>query len=413
MSIDSERGSVSRPALSRCIGVTPVRFGDEFWGAAPLLTRAEELGRDFSDLFSAADVDELVSARAIRTPFVRMAKEGSVLPPTRYSSSGGFGAEIADQLSSEKVLEEFAAGSTLVLQALHRTWAPITEFTRRLAADLDRPCQVNAYVTPASSRGFDPHYDVHDVFVLQIHGEKRWMIHPPVHADPLGDQPWTEHRAAVVDRAAGTASIDETLRPGDALYLPRGWIHSATALGGTSIHLTVGIAALTRFDVVDQLVRQAAGDPRLRASLPLGINLSDETELRSIVQTTIEHLVDRLRHSGDLVESVGSALDRRLRRAIRPEAIRPLATIDALVSLDDSSRVSWRDGLTSSVAEGDSSVSIILPTKTVTLPIESVEAIRMLRSGAPATAGSLPGLDPTSSVVVTRRLVREGILVPR
>jgi hypothetical protein len=29
-------------------------------------------------------------------------------------------------------------------------------FTRRLAAELGHPAQINAYMTPASSRGFDP-----------------------------------------------------------------------------------------------------------------------------------------------------------------------------------------------------------------------------------------------------------------
>ena len=75
----------------------------------------------------------------------------------------------------------FADGATLVLQALHRTWPPLIEFTQQLAADLGHAVQVNAYVTPPQSRGFDDHYDVHDVFVLQVSGEKRWRIHEPVH----------------------------------------------------------------------------------------------------------------------------------------------------------------------------------------------------------------------------------------
>ena len=94
--------------------------------------------------------------------------------------AGGFGAEIGDQLDADKVLREFSDGSTLVLQGLHRTWEPLAAFTRQLITDIGHPIQVNAYITPASSRGFDPHYDVHDVFVIQIAGEKRWTIHEPV-----------------------------------------------------------------------------------------------------------------------------------------------------------------------------------------------------------------------------------------
>ena len=74
-------------------------------------------------------------------------------------------------------------GATLVLQALHRTWPPLVEFGARLAAELGHPVQINAYITPPQNQGFAPHYDVHDVFVLQIAGRKRWRIHAPVVAD--------------------------------------------------------------------------------------------------------------------------------------------------------------------------------------------------------------------------------------
>ena len=91
------------------------------------------------------------------------------------------------------MLRLFAEGSTVVLQGLHRLWPPLIEFADQLAADLGHPTQVNAYVTPPSSRGFSPHYDVHDVFVLQVAGEKHWTIHEPVltrsPAHPAVDRP--------------------------------------------------------------------------------------------------------------------------------------------------------------------------------------------------------------------------------
>src|SRR3712207_7315153 len=65
--------------------------------------------------------------------------------------------------------------------------------------------------------------------------------------------------------------IDAVLRPGDALYLPRGYLHSATALGAISAHLTVGIHSVTRWAAAESaldLVRVlAAEDPEIgRAS---------------------------------------------------------------------------------------------------------------------------------------------------
>jgi hypothetical protein len=406
LSQESGRGSGNRPALTRLSSLPTGEFADEYWGAKPLLSPSQG---DFSDLFSLAAADELVATRGIRTPFVRMAMEGTLLDASRYTSPGGFGAEVGDQLDSAKVLAEFAAGATLVLQGLHRTWAPIADFTRELSAELAAPAQVNAYITPASSRGFDPHYDVHDVFVIQIHGQKHWTIHEPVHEDPLRDQPWSDHADAVAAKASGAPAIDATFSPGDVLYLPRGWIHSATALGGTSIHLTIGVNALTRWNVVQRLVALAATDPGLRGSLPLGTDYSDAAALSDLIADTSS----RLAHTVDAADAtaVARGLATTLATSARAEPVSPLATIESLAGLSAEAVVSWRAGLGNRVdVAGDVR---IVGSKTITLPIEAAEAVRALALGDEFTAGALPGLDPGSSLVVTRRLLREGVLVLR
>jgi hypothetical protein len=47
----------------------------------------------------------------------------------------------------------------------------------------------------------------------------------------------------------------------------------------------------------------------------------------------------------------------------------------------------------------------------VALPREAAEAVQALLAGTSLAANALPGLDSASSLVVARRLVREGILV--
>ncbi|MFP7762332.1 cupin domain-containing protein [Marisediminicola sp. LYQ85] len=412
----SERGSADRPALARLVSLDTTAFASEHWGSRPLLSRASALPGDFADLFSADAVDELVAHRGIRTPFARMAKEGSVLSPSRYTASGGFGAEIGDQLSSERVLAEFADGASLVLQGLHRTWRPLTDFTRELVGDLGHRCQVNAYITPESSRGFDPHYDVHDVFVIQISGTKHWTIHEPAHVDPLASQPWSSRRADVEARAAGEPAIDAVLEPGDVLYLPRGWIHSATALGGTSVHLTIGVSAYTRDDILESIIERARDDVRLRASLPLGIDLTDPDALRPLVDEIVSDLADALATaatSPELADAASASLTRRFAGAVRAEPLAPLATIEALGALGPDTVVSWRRGATASTRRDGEVITIRWGDSTVSLPVEAADAVEALATGADHTVGSLPGLDEASALVVVRRLVREGILVVR
>src|SRR5688572_25983531 len=192
-------------ALARCVAEP-----DELqsaWGVRPLLATAAELPRPFDDLLDLTAVDEILSRRGLRAPFLRMAKDGVVVDSARFTRSGGVGAAIADQVDDAAVARLFAEGTTIVLQALHRLWPPVIAFAGDLTAELGHPVQFNAYVTPPSSRGFSAHYDVHDVFVLQVAGEKRWIVHEPVHESPLRTQPWTQRRADVERAVTGSPPV--------------------------------------------------------------------------------------------------------------------------------------------------------------------------------------------------------------
>ena len=83
MSLTSaSRGLAATPrpsALARLIAVDYDVFAEEYWGRQPLVSRAAELPEPFDDLFSLDAVDELVSRRGLRTPFVRVAKNGQTL----------------------------------------------------------------------------------------------------------------------------------------------------------------------------------------------------------------------------------------------------------------------------------------------------------------------------------------------
>ena len=223
--------------LERCVARGRDEFAADYWGHQPLLSPAARLPRDFSDLLTPAMVDEIIAERGLRTPFIRMAREGTLVDRACFTRTGGFGALMPDQVDPDGVLTEFAAGATIVLQGLHRFWPPIIDFVRGMTSDVGHPVQTNAYITPPANRGFDPHYDVHDVLVLQVSGTKRWRVHEPVHHHPLADQPWTDHREAIAERAKDEPVIDTVLEPGDCLYLPRGWIHSAEAQGLSLIHI--------------------------------------------------------------------------------------------------------------------------------------------------------------------------------
>ncbi|MCW2647937.1 MAG: Cupin 4 family protein [Pseudonocardiales bacterium] len=397
-------------ALSRCVACSHDVFAAEYWGRAPLLTRAAELDENIDDLFDAAAVDELVSRRGLRTPFLRMAKDGNVLPTAKFTRGGGAGASIGDQAADDRVLAMIADGATLVLQALHRNWPPLMTFAAQLADELGHPAQINAYITPSQNQGFAPHYDVHDVFVLQVAGRKHWTMHSPVVTDPLADQPWENRRAEVCARAQEPPLIDTVLAPGDALYLPRGTIHAAQALGETSIHLTVGVHPVTRYQLVRHLLESAQADPELRTSLPVGTDLADPDVLAPSLAATIEALRRYLDSApaDEIARRVGTSL----MRLTRPEPLAPLAQLAAADALDERTPLRLRTGLRLRVERDDTHVRIVLLDRTVELPLNADPAIKTVLAGAAFAPADLPGLDAAEQLTVATRLLREGVLVP-
>ncbi|WP_320066292.1 cupin domain-containing protein [Micromonospora sp. RTGN7] len=401
-------------SLARCVAVEPDKFAAAHWGTAPLLSRAAELPNSdgFTDLLSPADADELLSRRGLRTPFLRIAKDGQLVPAARYTGGGGAGAEIGDQVLDERVLELYASGATLVLQGLHRSWPALVDFARDLGAALAQPLQVNAYLTPAGSQGFATHYDTHDVFVLQVDGRKHWRIHPPVLADPLEKQPWGGRADEVSATAQGPAALDVVLEPGDALYLPRGWLHSAQAQESSSLHLTVGIRALNRYAIVEELLALAASDARLRAGLPFGTDVTDPEAIEPELSETVEALRDWLLRADPA--AVADRLRARAWPAARPAPIRPLAQAAALTALAADTRLMLRPGLRwQLVGRGDGTVTLRLFDRTLTLPAQCEAALRTLLTGAATRVGDLPGLDDDADrLVLARRLLREAIAVP-
>ena len=385
-------------------------FAEQYWGRRPLLTRAAQLPARFDDLLGESAVDELLSRRGLRTPFLRVAKDGDIVAPARYTRGGGAGAGAGDQVADDMVLQQLDCGATLVLQALHRTWPPLVTFGSQLSGELGHPVQINAYVTPPQNRGFAAHYDVHDVFVLQVAGRKQWRVHSPVLAEPLRDQPWDQRRSAVAQRARETPLIDEVLAPGDALYLPRGYLHSAVAIGELSIHLTVGVHPLTRYQLVRHLLDAAASDPALRMSLPMGVDLGDPAVLEPHLRDTVSALRSYLDTIS--VEPVAERITSDLIRQTRAAPIAPLEQLAAAESVDAATLLRLRPGLRCTLVRDDAGLRLRMLDKAVPLPLGAEAALKTVLVGRAFAPGELPGLDPIEQLALVRTLLREAVVVP-
>jgi lysine-specific demethylase/histidyl-hydroxylase NO66 len=366
-------------------------FIEEIWASHVHLHKADPA--DLVGLLSFDDVDELLTSTAIRTPAVRLAQDGSVLPASRYTRSGATlaGQPLTGLVDARKVIDLFEGGATVVLQGLHRYWAPLTRLIADLELALGHPCQANAYLTPPGSQGFAVHTDSHDVFVFQTHGSKLWEVHP---APADGD-----------DRS-GAQPREVLLEPGLSMYLPTGTPHAARAQDTVSLHVTIGINQLTWRTLLDRAVRQAMDGIAADAHLPAGY-LDRPDRLAEGLGERLQALVGALSD----VDAAGIADDQA--RAFlegRSTSLRGgLVDRMHLSAVEADTALRRRPGKPCVLRPDGDHLHLFLGDRRLTVPARITEAVERARTLEVFTPEDL-GLDPQSALVLSRRLIREGLL---
>ena len=238
------------------------------------------------------------------------------------------------------------------------------------------------------------HHDTHDVLCLQVEGEKRWLVYPPVLELPLKNQKYSPELGE-----PGEPVMDVTMRAGDTLYLPRGWLHQAMTSDTASLHLTVGINVATWRDAVRAAVDEAAEDDVLFRRGVGADGAAPEGLFEALAaRLTPEAVARRQRRS--FVEG---------RRTIRGDAFDQLR---ALEDLDSETELERRETVIADLDVDDREARLSFEGRKLSLPARvAAELEYVLRVDGPFTAADLPGrLDEESRLVLVRRLVREGLL---
>ena len=113
----------------------------------------------------------------------------------------------------------------------------------------------------SGSQGFSPHFDDVEAFVLQLAGAKTWALYAPPSNQPDRILPRNPSRNLSQTELPARPDAEVTLRAGDLLYFPRGWVHQCVSCGGSnehSLHLTVSCGHRSAWaDFLDDLLPNA------------------------------------------------------------------------------------------------------------------------------------------------------------
>lgn len=190
--------------------------------------------------------------------------------------------------------------------------------------------------------GVGPHVDSYDVFLLQVHGRRRWRIAPP------GDAALQEGLPLKILRRFEPIE-ERVLEPGDMLYLPPGWGHDGVA-EGECMTCSIGFRAPTLAELGADLLSRLADDAQADSHRGAAVRYQDRRQaataepgripqgLQAFAVRAVQAMCTR---PDDITEALGRALTEPKPR-VWFEPGRALGPMDG-VCLDEGTRMMYDD----------------------------------------------------------------------
>ncbi|MCU7694349.1 cupin domain-containing protein [Haoranjiania flava] len=226
----------------------------------------------YNNILTSREISAFLDRQDIFYPSLRVVKEGKEIPSSQYTKNAvPIGHHKKDGIiHTEKAFALFNQGSTLVIQAGQRYFDNLSKCCMNLSQKFNSPVQANLYITPNKSQGFNPHWDTHDVFVLQISGTKTWNLYGFEKELPTKNQ-------SFISKGYDKKPLQTLqLTPGDFLYVPRGYVHDAMADDGISAHITIGILSFTWARFFSEVFPQLENFKEFREAVPFWKDDLDE-----------------------------------------------------------------------------------------------------------------------------------------
>jgi ribosomal protein L16 Arg81 hydroxylase len=371
--------------------VTRAEFLAEYYERKPLLNIQDQPER-FKPLLSLQALDDFINSADLREGMLDLTNKRNPIDGSAYIGEDG-------RISQVAVAREYGRGATIILPHLHESLFALGEFCRSLEEVFSCHVQTNIYLTPSGNQGFPPHYDSHDVIVMQISGLKAWHLY-----ETRVETPYRGEGFQVATHQPGDVTHEFTLKPGDCLYLPKGIMHDAENVGDEpSLHITVGLITKTWADLFLEAVSELAlAEPDFRRSLPPGFATRefDREEAREY----FDHLVDLISEHASMDGAFDLMADNFI-RSRRPNVAGTIATHPQPPQPGDRYRrrrlVPWN------VADDEGKIVLIGPGGDVSFSGDDGDALDIALSGEPFTLADLRCADPEDMI---RRLWAHGYI---
>lgn len=303
--------------------ITPDRFFADFHDRKPLHIPAGDNDRR-RDLLSWDGFNGLLNQSSIWTATsLKLVRDTAAVPPEDYCRLVNSQSGVVMRPDPAKVALFLAEGASVIAGDVQQLTPGLSHLSQDLGRTFAAAVGANVYCSFQGVQAFGTHFDLHHVFAVQTQGEKVWRLYSNRADSPVDMMQDTEETRRWLERSRGPLSAEIHMRPGDVLYLPRGWYHDALARDGASLHVTFSVAPLYGRIIFSLLEKAAMQDPAFRAYLPPA-GLDDGRALQTHLAKLGEHLARLAAHPAfrDEVAMAQTRLNPPAETYVLPERIR-------------------------------------------------------------------------------------------
>lgn len=195
------------------------------------------MAEDLASIISIEDLERSLTIEGLGYPAAKMltSRDGIKIQPF----AGTLNAVSRKHMSSAVLKKLLYARYSILFPKMHQIYPAVYALYRSCSEIAPKVQGIGGILTPPGGQATIPHADDHAILVVQVQGVKRWMVWDIVPEKEIQQCRDGEELDLLFAKKASLPSREIWLQTGDAMFVPKRALHTASAMDSFSLSLSI------------------------------------------------------------------------------------------------------------------------------------------------------------------------------
>jgi ribosomal protein L16 Arg81 hydroxylase len=354
----------------------------------------------FENIITINDIDAILDSGHLYYPDITLKKKNGEHAIQPWLDEPSVNPTL--RIKQGELYNQISKGQTLIINTIQKFIPRLNEHIVALGNKFGVKHSANVYITPSNEQGFNWHYDDHDVFILQIKGNKKWSL-----VDEAPFLPDSNYKSSSPKIENPENVTDYFLKEGDTLYIPRGVYHKAVTEENSSIHLTLAFYTIKSYHLLDHFIGELRKERLFRSSV-LSKNTSqlDQNKILEEIKKFAGSYFSKLD-----ITSAEKIWEQSISQRVAPINKNRLISILEIDNISLDSKVKLNPNIVLDISTSPKFIEIKANGKKLKYPIFMQKSISQLLSPKPIILDELTANIPEKHVLdLAKKFIIEGFI---